>query len=93
MINLCLDMTTHETIIMWDDILKFLTIAIVIHLLTYAVDNEGELFDEKSLKLFLYLIISLVIYNLFIRRILLNKITQDGKQNKKNKQKFDNKLI
>lgn len=54
---------------MWNDIIKFLTMAIIIHLLLYIVDDYGELFSELTLKIFLYITISLVVYYLIIRKI------------------------
>lgn len=54
---------------MWNDIIKFLTMAIIIHLLLYIVDDYGELFSELTLKIFLYITISLVIYYLIINKI------------------------
>ena len=55
MINLNINIDKVEAANMWNDILKFLTIAVTVHLLLYSVDEYGELFDEISLKLFLYI--------------------------------------
>jgi hypothetical protein len=55
---------------MWIDITKFLTIAVIVHLLLYSVDEYGDLFDEAALKLFLYITFGLVIYHLIIRKLV-----------------------
>lgn len=82
MIKLCLNITKSEAKNMWDDILKFLTIVIIIHLLLYSVDDQGELFDENTLKKFLYLTIGVIIYHLIIKKIITDKLfTQTSKKN------------
>lgn len=55
---------------MFEDIVKFLTIVVIIHLLLFAVDDYGDLLSEFSLKIFLYVTLSLVIYHLIFRKIL-----------------------
>lgn len=64
---------------MWYDIAKFLTIAVVVHLLLCIVDDYGELFSEQVLKIYLYLIISLVVYHLVVKK-LMNKIFKKSKK-------------
>ncbi|ARF11312.1 hypothetical protein Klosneuvirus_1_169 [Klosneuvirus KNV1] len=64
-----INLTKEDSIKMWNDIIKFLTMAIIIHLLLYIVDDYGELFSELTLKIFLYITISLVVYYLIIRKI------------------------
>ena len=74
---------------MWLDILKFLTIAITIHILLYAVDNHTELFDEFSLRIFLYIIISLIVYHLIVKKFIYGRIFNTKKENfKKLKKKI-----
>ena len=73
MINFGMGITGVESVQMWDDIMKFLTVAVIVHMLSYAVDNEGELFDERALKMFLYIVIGVVVYNLVIRRLFMRK--------------------
>lgn len=68
MFNLQINLSKSESTRMWIDITKFLTIAIIVHLLLYAVDEYGELFDETILKLLLYLTFGIVIYHLIIRK-------------------------
>jgi hypothetical protein len=78
---------------MWGDIAKFLTIAIIIHLMLYIVDDYGELFGEFSLKIFLYLTIGLIIYYLIIKNIL-NKYVFDEEEeegDKKNEKRVKRK--
>ena len=74
MINLCLNTTKDEAINMMIDIGRGLTQAIVVHLLSYAIDNEGELFNEKILKKFLYITISMILFNLVVRRYLVSNV-------------------
>jgi hypothetical protein len=64
---------------MWYDIAKFLTIAIIVHLLLCVVDDFGELFSEQILKIYLYLIISLVVYHLLIKK-LMDKLFKKSKK-------------
>ena len=68
MINLNINIDKVEAANLWNDILKFLTIAVTVHLLLYSVDEYGELFDEKSLKIFLYITIGTLIYYLIIKK-------------------------
>lgn len=93
MIKLCLDISKEEANYMWDDVLRFLTIAVVIHLLIFSVDNQGNLFDEDSLKKFLYLTIGVVIYHLIIKKLIKNKeiCTKKKKKTKNIKKKIKNK--
>ena len=80
---------------MWSDITKFLTIAIILHLLLYIVDDYGELFSEFTLKIFLYLTIGLIIYHLIIKGILDKYIFGEDKvekRHKKKKHKYYNEL-
>ncbi len=58
------------------DIIHFTTYFLVIHILLYTVDNEGDLFDEKTLKILLYAMIGMAISNLVIRKIFLKKKKQ-----------------
>lgn len=70
MFNLQINLSKAESTRMWIDITKFLTIAVIVHLLLYSVDEYGELFDESALKLFLYITFGLVIYHLIIRKLV-----------------------
>jgi len=56
---------------MMDDIGRMLTYVIIVHTLSYIIDNDGELFSEQILKKFLYITISMVIYNLVVRKIVV----------------------
>jgi hypothetical protein len=75
MLNLCLSLSKSESLNMWLDITKFLTIVLVVHLLLYSIDDYGELFSERVLKLFLYLTISLIIYHLIVKKFIIKKFT------------------
>lgn len=68
MINLNINIDKVEAANMWNDILKFLTIAVIVHLLLYSVDEYGELFDERSLKLFLYITIGVLVYYMLVKK-------------------------
>lgn len=46
MVNLSINLNKEEVAMMWSDIIKFLTVAVVIHLLYYIVDDYGELFGK-----------------------------------------------
>ena len=78
MIKLCLDITKEETIDMTNDILRALSQAIIVHLLSYSIDDEGSLFDEKTLKKFLYITLSMIIFNLIIKRLFVPKIKKNN---------------
>ncbi len=56
---------------MMDDIGKMVTYVMVVHVLSYIVDNEGELFSMKILKKILWVTVSMFIYNLFVRKLLI----------------------
>lgn len=53
------------------DIVREITIIVVIHLLTNIIDNSGELFSEKVLKHIFYTVIALIIFNLFTKKIFI----------------------
>jgi hypothetical protein len=87
MVNFSININKTDATQMWNDILKFLTVAVVVHILLYFVDDYGDIFDEKSLKIFLYITIGLVLYYLFIKNLSINIIdTNNKQQNQQNKQ-------
>lgn len=55
------------------DIVHFTTYFLVIHVLSYTIDNEGSLFEEKTLKILLYGIIGMVVFNLITKKVFLKK--------------------
>ena len=57
--------------LMFDDIAKMLTYGMIIHILTTTIDDCGEVFDEKTLKVLLYGVIAMTIYHLVLRRFIL----------------------
>jgi hypothetical protein len=77
MINL--NITKREAVDMFDDIIKFLTVVFIIHLLLFAVDDYCDLLSEFSLKIFLYVTLALVIYHLIVRKIM-NKLLKKNKK-------------
>lgn len=74
MINLKLN--KKEVTDLFDDIIKFLSLAIIIHILLFAIDDYGDLFSEFALKIFLYITIAIVIYHLIIKKIA-NKLLRN----------------
>jgi len=102
MVNLKINLSKKEINTMWHDIIKFLTVAIIVHLLYYIVDDHGELFSEYVLKFFLYAIMGLVIYYLIVKKsvdnYLLDKpkttvIHNKHKHKKHRKDRKHNKVI
>ena len=63
-------LTQVEAKAMWNDIVKFLTVAVTIHLLFYAVDDYGNFFNEAVLKVFLYITLGLLTYHLIINKLI-----------------------
>lgn len=84
MIRLYLNTTKDEVINMTIDIGRALTQAIVVHLLSYAIDDRGELFNERILKKLLYITISMVLFNLVVRRYLIKNINKNNESKDKN---------
>lgn len=62
-------MSKKEVSDMVDDIAKFLTVAFVIHILLFAVDDNDDLLSEFALKIFLYIAIALFVYHLIVKKI------------------------
>lgn len=60
--------TNNEIKMMWHDIIKFLIIIIIVHVLAYVIDDYGELFGVIPLKIMLYTVIGVVIYYMIIKR-------------------------
>jgi len=55
---------------MWIDIVKFITVAVIIHLLFYCVDDYGSFFNESILKILLYATIGFIVYHLVITKLV-----------------------
>lgn len=87
MINLCLDITKKEAIVLTDNVLKVLTLVVIVHLLSYAIDGDENLFSEKMIRRFLYVVIAMVIYTLIIRPVFIPREIEE-KVEKKNKKKW-----
>lgn len=86
MVNLSINLNKAEATNMWSDITKFLTVAIIIHLLLYAVDDYGELFDENVLKLLLYMTMGFVIYHLIIKKSIDKYLNKENVQEAETKE-------
>ena len=85
-----INLNQAEARAMWTDIVKFLTVAVVIHLLFYTVDDYGNFMNEAVLKIFLYITLGFLVYHLIINK-LIEKYLFPGKQdNKDNKDNKDN---
>lgn len=69
-----LKMTKFESSLMWDDIVKILTILIVYHILSYMIDDKGDFFGEDILKLMLYTTTGIIVYHLIIKKIVTKYI-------------------
>jgi hypothetical protein len=74
-----LNINKKEAVDMFEDIIKFLTVIFIIHVLLFAVDDQGDLLSEFSLKILLYVTIALIIYHLIIRKIIV-KLTRKNKK-------------
>lgn len=53
----------EESTSMLLDIMREMTVIFVVHLLTFIIDERGELFGENIFKYALYVTIALVLYN------------------------------
>lgn len=74
-----LNINKKEATDMFEDIMKFLTIIFIIHVLLFAVDDYGDLLSEFTLKILLYVTIALVIYHLIIKKVI-NSIVKKNKK-------------
>lgn len=83
-------MSKKDMTSMWNDIIKILTIAVIIHILLCLTDDYGDLFDEKTLKIFLYLTLGIVIYYLIIKRFTDNCLENQNNKKPKKTKKIDN---
>jgi len=79
MSGLYLTITKQEIIELILSIIYVLTIVITVHLLRYSIDNVGELFDEKILKYSLYVTVGIIIYNLFIKKLIVHWLSYKDK--------------
>lgn len=86
MTNFNINLNKVEATQMWNDIAKFLTIGITMHLLLYAIDDYGEIFSEITLKLLLYITIGLLMYHLSIKKLVDKYILKNDTQNNISKQ-------
>ena len=86
MIQFCLDLNKNDTNEMIIDVLRALTQAVVVHVLVVTIDGGNELFSEKILKKFLYISLSMFLFNLIVKKLIpLNdkKIIKKTKNNEK----------
>lgn len=59
-----------EAKFMWSDIIRFITVAVIIHLLFYVVDDYGNFMNESILKILLYTTLGLLVYHLIINKLI-----------------------
>ena len=85
MLNLYFKLNKEEVEDMISDIVRLLTIYIIFHLLSYSIDDQGELFDEKTLKYSIYIVIATIIYHIIIKRVISQNIFK--KKSSKQKQR------
>lgn len=95
--------TKNDFNIMWSDIVKFLTVIIIFHILSYIVDDQDNFFSENFIKSLLYIVVGILTYyfitkqltNKFILKnnenILENQLTEHNIENKENYKKIDKK--
>ena len=55
---------------MWDDIVKYLTIAVTFHILSYCVDDQGEFLDERAIKFIIYIAIGVIMYYVVVNKLV-----------------------
>jgi hypothetical protein len=68
---------------MWNDIVKFLVVAVVIHILFYTVDDYGGFLNEAVLKVFLYITLGLLTYHLIVNKLIEKYLLPTKKQTTK----------
>lgn len=91
-----LKINKFDSIQMWTDITKFITIILVYHIFSYIIDDKGESFlDENILKILLYVTMGIVTYYLIIKKNIIQPLLIKEVKNKINKKmkKIDNKHI
>ena len=86
---------------MWIDIVKFITVAVIIHLLFYCVDDYGSFFNESTLKILLYATIGFIVNHLVITKLVdkylfpkenLTNLENIGKKNSENPENLKKSL-
>ena len=89
MVSSYLNISKDNMSLLWKDILKFLTIILIVNILLYFVDSQGDLLDEQTLKLMLYVALALIFYHVFIVRFFFSNTevmyTTNGNNNNNNK--------
>ena len=58
---------------LWEDIVKYVSIILIVHFLLYAVDERAQLFDEFIIKLLIYVTIGLITYHMVIKKFVTKK--------------------
>lgn len=76
MINFDFNISKEDFALMSEDVFRAITQIIIVHLLFYAIDNKNIFFNENILKKILYTTLSMIIFNLVIRKIFVPKIDQ-----------------
>lgn len=64
-----LKITRIEINNMISDITRILTQLMIVHFLTYIIDNDGKLFDDKTLRHMLCMCVGIILFHIFTRNI------------------------
>lgn len=75
---------------LWEDIVKYISIILIIHFLLYAVDERVQLFDEFIVKLLIYVTIGLITYHMIIKKFMTKT---DEKNNSQQSQSLINPIL
>jgi hypothetical protein len=91
MINLGLDISKKEAIVLTDNVIKTLSLVLFLHLFAYAEGDE-DLFNDKTVRKFLYTVVAMIIYSLMIRPIFIKrmKISKKKKMDEKKTSEEEN---
>ena len=65
-----INLNPAEAKFMWSDIIRFITVATIIHLLFYVVDDYGNFMNESILKILLYTTLGFLVYHLIINKLI-----------------------
>ena len=84
-------MSIQNMTVMWDDIIKFLTVVIIVHLLLCITDDYDTLFDEKALKVFLYITLGVIIYHLVVKKFTDKCLAKQTNENYTVAKKYKNR--
>jgi hypothetical protein len=65
-----------------EDVFKFVTILMIMHILFFCIDGIGEFFDENIIKGQIYCMVGIIVYHLIIKKIIkIDKYTNNNNKN------------